>query len=60
MARQKFGLDLANVTVGIVGAGHVGTALTQKLDALKIQYKLCDPLLEATDDEREFCTIETF
>lgn len=58
VARQKFGLDLANATVGIVGAGHVGTALTQKLDALKIQYKLCDPLLEATDDGREFCTID--
>lgn len=50
--------DIRNLTVGIVGAGHVGTALAAKLDALNIDYKLCDPPLQSQGDPREFVDLE--
>ncbi len=43
--------------VAIVGAGNVGTALSQMLDALEIDYVLCDPPLQALGDERSFVTL---
>ncbi len=45
-------------TVGIVGAGHVGTMLAAKLDALGVAYKLCDPLLQHQGDNRTFCSLD--
>ena len=48
----KLNWTLANLTVGIVGAGHVGTALAQKLAALGIACKLCDPPLQDAGDPR--------
>lgn len=47
-------LDLSRITVGIVGAGHVGTALSHRLQALNISYKLCDPPLQEKGDHRHF------
>ena len=49
---------ILNISVGIVGAGHVGTSLAQKLDALGISYKLCDPPLQQQGDKREFVDLE--
>ncbi|NDV91916.1 DUF3410 domain-containing protein [Alteromonas sp. 345S023] len=54
LAEKKGRVDTSRCTVGIVGAGHVGTALANKLDALGINYKLCDPPLEQTNDSRRF------
>lgn len=54
---QRNCLDLANIKVGIVGAGNTGTRLTEKLDALNIEYVLCDPLLEQFGDPRNFSTL---
>ena len=51
-------LSLPNITVGIVGAGHVGSALSARLVALGVDVKLCDPPLQAAGDKREFCSFE--
>lgn len=45
-------------TVGIIGAGHVGTQVAQKLDALGMQVMLCDPPLANADDKRSFVSYE--
>lgn len=55
---QRLDWQLADKTVGIVGAGHVGTALATKLTALGISYKLCDPPLQAQNDPREWVPME--
>ena len=51
-------LDWPDVTVGIIGAGNVGTALARHLRELGIRHKLCDPIKQATGDERNFVTME--
>lgn len=51
-------VDVNSATVGIVGAGHVGTALASRLTCLGISYKLCDPPLEHTGDPRDFCQLD--
>jgi erythronate-4-phosphate dehydrogenase len=44
--------------VGIVGAGHVGSALSRVLSVLGINHKLCDPPLADAGDPREFVTMD--
>ncbi len=51
-------LDMANATVGIVGAGNVGSMLASLLDALQIRYKLCDPPLQKAGDKRPFVDLD--
>jgi len=56
---ERYLFDLTKLSVGIVGGGNTGTRLSEKLSALGIQYKICDPLLECdTNDTREFVTLE--
>lgn len=50
---QRKQANIADFTVGIVGAGNTGSAVARKLAAMNIPYKLYDPLLAKTD-EREF------
>jgi erythronate-4-phosphate dehydrogenase len=50
--------QLKQLTVGIVGAGHVGSALNERLGILGIKTKLCDPPLEKTGDPRDFVSID--
>ena len=38
--------DIHHLTIGIVGAGNVGTELARCLDILNIKYLLCDPPLK--------------
>ncbi len=45
--------------VAIIGAGNVGSALATILNDLNIDYVLCDPPLQATDDNRSFVNVET-
>jgi len=42
---ERYLLDLSILTVGIVGGGNTGTRLSEKLMALGIEHKICDPLL---------------
>ncbi|KGJ96371.1 4-phosphoerythronate dehydrogenase [Colwellia psychrerythraea] len=43
---ERYLLNLSSLTVGIVGGGNTGSRLSEKLTALGIEYKICDPLLE--------------
>jgi erythronate-4-phosphate dehydrogenase len=49
---------LTDKTVGIVGAGHVGTALARVLTVLGIKHKLCDPPLADAGDSRNFVNMD--
>lgn len=56
---ERYQLELNNLTVGIVGAGNTGTRLSEKLTALGIDFKICDPLLENSGlDKRKFSSLE--
>lgn len=50
--------DLTTARIGIVGAGHVGTALSRLLDVFGVNYLLYDPPLQARGDPRSFCDWE--
>ncbi|MEW9799092.1 4-phosphoerythronate dehydrogenase [Alteromonas sp. CYL-A6] len=51
-------LELNKATVGIVGAGHVGTNVVRLLDCLGMSYKLCDPPRERQGDPRAFVPLD--
>lgn len=55
---ERYLLDIFSLTVGIVGAGNTGSRLSEKLTALGIKHKLCDPLLAAKGDNRAFVSLE--
>jgi len=55
---KRLNWQLADKTVGIVGAGHVGSALSRVLCVLGINHKLCDPPLADAGDPREFVTMD--
>lgn len=50
-------VDLNTATVGIVGAGNVGSALSRILSALNITHLLCDPPLDEAGDSRRFSSL---
>jgi erythronate-4-phosphate dehydrogenase len=50
---ERYLLNLSSLTVGIVGGGNTGTRLSEKLTALGIEHKICDPLLERKQRERK-------
>jgi len=50
-------VDLNTATVGIVGAGNVGSALSRILSVLNIKHLLCDPPLDEAGDSRRFFTL---
>ncbi|WP_299013469.1 4-phosphoerythronate dehydrogenase [uncultured Photobacterium sp.] len=56
---QQQGFSIFDKTIGIVGAGNVGSYLAQCLDALGVRYLLNDPLKEAAGDPRQFHSLET-
>lgn len=56
---ERYSLHLANLCVGIVGGGNTGTRLSEKLAALGIAYKICDPLLQNMGkDNRDFFSLD--
>ena len=57
-AQKSKKLDLYSATVGIVGAGNVGSALSVLLDAIGVRYKLCDPPLQEAGDKRAFVAMD--
>jgi len=50
-------VDLNTATVGVVGAGNVGSALSRILSVLNIKHLLCDPPLEEAGDTRRFSSL---
>ena len=56
---QKYGFDVKDKVVGIVGAGNTGSRLAEKLEAFGVRYLLCDPPLEAQGDSRDFVSYQT-
>jgi len=60
---ERYLLNLSSLTVGIVGGGNTGTRLSEKLTALGIEHKICDPLLAdnqisgSTADNREYVSL---
>lgn len=50
-------ISLYDVTVGIVGAGNVGSALANILTTLNVKHVLCDPPLEISGDGRGFVSL---
>ncbi len=56
---ERYLLDLSQLTVGIVGGGNTGSRLSEKLTALGITHKICDPLLaKNSQDTREFSSLD--
>ena len=56
---ERYQLDLSKLSVGIVGGGNTGSRLSEKLTALGIEHKICDPLLEQNeDDTRNFVSLD--
>lgn len=55
---QQQGFSLFDKTVGIIGAGNVGSYLAKCLDALGVRYLLNDPLKAEQGDPRSFHSIE--
>ncbi|PSW19471.1 DUF3410 domain-containing protein [Photobacterium sanctipauli] len=55
---QQQGFSIFDKTVGIIGAGNVGSYLANCLDALGIRYLLNDPIKQAAGDSREFHTVD--
>ena len=56
---ERYLLELTKLTVGIVGGGNTGTRLSEKLTALGIKYKICDPLLaQSKNDTRDFVSLD--
>lgn len=49
---------LENKSVGIVGAGNVGTVLAEKLSRFGVCVKLCDPPLQDAGDPRDFVALQ--
>ena len=49
---------LRDLTVGIIGAGNVGTRLASLLEQVGIKYLLCDPPLKRFGDKRKFSCID--
>ncbi|MGF1876760.1 4-phosphoerythronate dehydrogenase [Photobacterium frigidiphilum] len=55
---QQQGFSIFDRTIGIIGAGNVGSYLAQCLDALGIRYLLNDPIKEQEGDARQFHSLE--
>jgi erythronate-4-phosphate dehydrogenase len=55
---KRLNWQLQGKTVGIVGAGHVGSALSRVLTVLGINHQLCDPPLAAAGDSRSFVDMD--
>ncbi|GAA6173585.1 4-phosphoerythronate dehydrogenase [Colwellia sp. KU-HH00111] len=56
---ERYLLELNQLSVGIVGGGNTGTRLSEKLTALGIKYKICDPILEQDpNDNRAFVSLD--
>lgn len=58
MLAERDGFALADRTVGIVGAGNVGSRLQARLEALGIRVLLCDPPRADTGESGDFHALD--
>jgi erythronate-4-phosphate dehydrogenase len=56
---QQQAFKLTDRTVGIVGVGHVGSYLAERLAALGIKTLLCDPPRQARENRADMVDIDT-
>ncbi|OOE89720.1 4-phosphoerythronate dehydrogenase [Salinivibrio sharmensis] len=56
---QQQGFNITDRTVGIVGVGHVGHYLSERLAALGIKTLLCDPPRQARENLADMVDIDT-
>lgn len=54
---ERYHTCLKDKVVGIVGAGNTGSALCKCLQAYGVKTLLCDPLLQAAGDKRQFYSL---
>lgn len=54
----RLGRQLHGMTVGIIGAGHVGSAVAQMTSALGMEIRLNDPPLAERGDRRNFASLD--
>ena len=54
----KRGFSLRAKSVGILGAGHIGSLLAERLAALGVSVKLCDPPLQEAGDPRKLVAFD--
>ncbi|WP_298447645.1 4-phosphoerythronate dehydrogenase PdxB [uncultured Marinobacter sp.] len=57
-AERKVLNDWSQLTVGIVGAGNVGSELAEKLDRLGFSVKLCDPPRAEREGDLAFVSLD--
>ncbi len=55
---ERYQLNLAGMTLGVIGAGNTGSAVAAKAQALGLQVCLCDPPLADAGDARAFVPYE--
>ena len=54
---ERYQCALKDKTVGIMGAGNTGSAVSRCLEAYGVKTMLCDPLLKAQGDNRTFYSL---
>jgi len=55
---QRYGLDLENKSIGIIGVGNVGSRVAKKCEALGMHIYLNDPPLQRQTGEEKYLPIE--
>ena len=55
--QKKQYIKLADIKIGLIGCGHVGSYVFSLLDAIGIKVLLYDPPLQAAGDSRKFSTL---
>lgn len=55
---QANGINLKEITVGIVGVGHIGSLVEQYMKILGIKTLLCDPPRKRESGDKRFTTLE--
>ncbi|MCK5718429.1 MAG: 4-phosphoerythronate dehydrogenase [Thiomargarita sp.] len=56
---EQQGFELKDKKVGIIGCGHVGSKLLQKLQVLEVSCLIYDPLLQAKTNDLVFSDLNT-
>lgn len=55
---QRYQQPLKDKKVAVIGAGNTGTATARCLEAYGVEHRLCDPVLAAQGDNRQFYELD--